>query len=368
MNENRGLKKKRARQGRASVKLADVARLAGVSTGSVSRALNEPHKVSPELRAAVFKAVAELDWVPHGAGRALASLRTRTIGAIIPTLANPNFANEMNAVQRRLMEAGYILLLGCSEYDPEQAFAQTRTMIERGIDGLILVGENYPDHLWRLLTNQHIPYVITYGFKSASEHPCVGFDNYRAFVRITNFVLDQGHNRIAVIAQKPENNDRAEARLRGTLDTLRTRGIQVQEGHLVQKDWSVAEGRAGLREILRVAPPPTAVICANDFLAVGAILECQALGLNVPKDLSVVGFDDAEISTQISPALTTMRVPTEQLGRLTADHLLAKLNGIPTPHSVEVSVDLIVRDSIAPPAEGPSLPDSKIAHTTTAAQ
>ncbi len=349
MNENRELTKKRTRQGSRSVKLADVARLAGVSTGSVSRALNEPHKVSPELRASVLKAVAELDWVPHGAGRALASLRTRTIGAIIPTLANPNFAHEMNAVQRRLMEAGYILLIGCSEYDPEQAFVQTRTMIERGIDGLILVGENYPDQLWRLLTKQHIPYVITYGFKSTSEHPCVGFDNYRAFVRLTNFVLEQGHRRIAMVAQRTENNDRAQARLRGTLDTLHAKGITLQEGHLVEKEWSVAEGRVGLREVLGVAPTPTAVICANDFLAVGAVLECHAMGLDVPKDISVVGCDDAEISTHLSPALTTMRVPTEKLGHLTADHLLAKVNGRPTPHSVELDVELIVRASAGAP-------------------
>jgi len=350
MNENADLRRKRrTRQGSNSVKLADVARLAGVSTGSVSRALNEPHKVSAKLRSAVLKAVEELDWVPHAGGRALASLRSRTVGAIIPTLANPNFANEMNAVQRRLIEAGYILLIGCSEYDPDKALMQTRSMIERGIDGLILVGENYSEGLWRLLAKQALPYVITYGLRPGSPHPSVGVDNYQAFVRLTNFVLDQGHRRVAMIAQRTENNDRAEARLRGTLDALTARGIRIPEGQLVEKEWSVAEGRVALREIMSVLPPPTVVICANDFLAVGAVLESQSLGIEVPRDLSVVGFDDVEIAAHLSPPLTTMRVPMYRLGELTADHLIAKLRGAPVAHAVEVDAELIVRGTVGPP-------------------
>jgi LacI family transcriptional regulator len=340
--------KRRARPSSRSVKVADVARLAGVSTGSVSRALNEPHKVSARVRSAVLKAVAELDWVPHGAGKALASLRTKTIGAIIPTLANPNLANTMNALQQRLMEAGYILLIGCSEYDPEQAFVQARKMVERGIDGLVLLGENYPEPLWALVTKQRIPYVVTYGFQRASRHPSVGFDNYRAFVRLTNYVLDLGHRRIAMIAQHPANNDRAAARLAGTLDTLRGKKIELLPGHLTEREWTLAEGRAGLRDILQAAPRPTAVICANDFLAVGAILESQALGLDVPRDLSIVGCDDAEISAHLSPGLTTLRVPTAEIGRLTADHLLGKVSGA-SPVSVELDLELIVRASAAPP-------------------
>lgn len=348
-NKNNVLTKKRVRQRSRSVTIDDVARLAGVSTGSVSRALNEPHKVSERLRDAVRKAVAELNWVPHAAGKALASLRTRTIGAIIPTLANPNIATAMNAVQRRLMEAGYILLIGCSEYDPEQAFAQSHKMVERGIDGLILLGENYPSHLWELLARQAIPYVIMYGFRRGGAHPCVGFDNYLAFVRLTRYVLDLGHTRIAMIAQKTANNDRAAARVQGTLDTLHAKGIAILEGHLTEREWTLAEGRVGLREIVRVAPRPTAVICANDFLAVGAILECRALGLDVPKDISIVGCDDAEIAAHLSPALTTMRVPTAEIGRLTAEYLLGKVGGAPVSPPLELDVELIVRESAAPP-------------------
>jgi LacI family transcriptional regulator len=341
--------KKRTRPSGRSVTIDDVARLAGVSTGSVSRALNEPSKVSERLRTAVLKAAAKLNWVPHGAGKALASRRTRTIGAIIPTLANPNFATAMNAVQQRLMEGGYILLVGCSEYDPEQAFIQSHKMIERGVDGLILVGENYPNRLWELLARQAIPYVITYGFRRGGEHPSVGFDNYRAFVRLTRYVLNLGHSRIGMIAQRALNNDRALARLQGALDTLHAKGIEMPAEHLTEKEWTVAGGREGLREIARVAPRPTAVICANDALAVGAILECHALGLDVPKDISIVGCDDAEIAAHLSPALTTLRVPTAEIGRLTADYLLAKVGGAPPPASLELDVELIVRDSAAPP-------------------
>jgi len=348
------LVKRRTRASSRTVKVADVARLAGVSTGSVSRALNQPEKVSDKLRTAVLKAVAELDWVPHAAGRALASLRTRTIGAIIPTLANPNLANTMNALQQRLMDAGYILLLGCSEYDPDKALVQARHMLERGIDGLVLLGENYPEPLWGLLVKQRIPYVVAYGFRPASPHCTVGFDNYRAFARLTNYVLELGHRRIGVLAQNPVNNDRAAARLSGTMDTLRAKGIAVRPDHLTVREWTFAEGRRGLRDILRVPPRPTAVICANEFLAVGAILECQTLGVAVPGDLSIVSCGDAEISAHLSPALTTLRVPTAEIGRLAADHLLAKLKGT-SPASLELELELIVRGSAAPPSGEASL-------------
>lgn len=340
--------KRRTRASSRLVKVADVARLAGVSTGSVSRALNQPQKVSDKLRNAVMKAIAELDWVPHAAGRALASLRTRTIGAIIPTLANPNLANTMNAFQQRVMDAGYILLLSCSEYDPDKALVQARNMLERGIDGLVLLGENYPEPFWGLLLKQRVPYVVAYGFRPASPHCTVGFDNYRAFARLTNYVLELGHRRIGVIAQNPVNNDRAAARLAGTLDTLRAKGITMLPGHFTVREWTFAEGRRGLRDVLQVAPRPTAVICANEFLAVGAILECQTLGVAVPRDLSIVSCGDAEISAHLSPALTTLRVPTAEIGRLAADHLLAKLKG-DSPASLELELELVVRESAAPP-------------------
>jgi len=334
------------------VTLADVARHAGVSTGSVSRALNEPERVSARIGALVRQAVEELDWVPHGAARALASHRTRAIGALIPTLANANFATQIDAIQARLAEAGYILLIGCSAYDPEQALRQARKMIERGIDGLILVGENYPDQLWRLLESQAIPYVITYGLRPGSPHPSVGVDNYRAFVRLTGFVLDHGHRRIAIIAQNTRNNDRAEARLRGTLDALKAKRIRVHRGHVVEKEWSIAAGRAGLREIMTHGSAPTAVVCGNDYLAVGAVVEAQEMGLAVPGDLSVVGFDDLEIAAHLSPPLTTMRVPTEQVGRLTAEYLIASLEGAPVALAIELEVSLIVRSSVATPRAG----------------
>jgi LacI family transcriptional regulator len=329
--------------------LADVARLAGVSTGSVSRALNDPQKVSAKLRAAVLQAVEELGWVPHGAARALASLKAQTIGAIIPTLANVNFANEINAIQSRLMEAGYILIIGCSEYDPEQAYKQARKMIERGVDGLILLGENYPPALWTLLETQKKPYVITYSFRADSPRPCVGCDNYRALVRLTNYLIELGHRDFAIIAQNPLNNDRAERRLQGALDALADAGIQLPGGRLTEKSWSVTEGRLGLREVFDTPPRPTAVICTNDYLAIGAVVECQAMGLDVPGEVSVVGFDDIEMAAHLRPPLTTMHVPTEELGIRTAEHLISRLCGKAAAHSTELAVDLIVRGSSGPP-------------------
>jgi LacI family transcriptional regulator len=152
---------------RAPVRLADVAKLAGVSSGTVSRVINQPGLVSPDATAAVMAAIDKLGWVPHGAARALASHRTQTVGVIIPNLANPVFAAMIYALQHRLMAAGHTLIIGCSEYSPERGLVVARAMVSRGIDGLILLGENYPEALWTLLAVQRIPYLIAYSSEAS---------------------------------------------------------------------------------------------------------------------------------------------------------------------------------------------------------
>ena len=346
-----GKKRRRRRPSNAPVRLADVARSAGVSTGSVSRALNEPDKVSDETRARVQAAVEELGWVPSGAARMLASHKTRTIGAIIPTLANVIFAEVMNTIQHRLMSEGFTLIIGCSEYDRDQAYLQGRTLIERGVDGLILLGEDFTEPFWTLLEVHRKPYVITYNFRAQSTRPCVGCDNYDAFSRLTQHLIDFGHRRFAIIAQDGSNNDRALARLQGAVDTLERSGLHVRPEHLVIKSWSIGKGREGMREILAHPPWPTAVLCINDHLAIGAIDECQAAGLRVPQDISVAGFDDMEFSSYIHPPLTTVHIPTELLGEKTAEHLLATLNGTPVLARQQLAAELVVRKSTGPARE-----------------
>ena len=334
---------------RSSVKLADVARLAEVSTATVSRALSLPHKVKPATLARIQQAVQTLGYVAHGAARALASRRTRTIGAIIPTLANAIFAGTTHALQKALDEAGYTLLLASHEFDPDIEARVTRTLIERGVDGLVLLGTSHHPSLFSAIAAHQIPYVLTWALDPSGTHPCIGFDNRAAATRLADYLLDIGHRDFAMIAGITANNERARERLEGVRTALAARGTELPTERVVEKPFTPAAGREGLMEVTSGARMPTAVVCGNDLLAIGALAECHARGLAVPRDISITGFDDMEIAALVVPGLTTVHFPTVELGAYAAHHLLRRLAGEVVELRRELPVELVVRGSTAPP-------------------
>ena len=255
-------------------------------------------------------------------------------------------------MQSALAEHGVTLLLGCSDYDQERALAQVRVMLMRGVEALAIVGEAQKPELFDSIAARRVPYVVTYGYRPNSAHPCVGFDNRAAFHRLTNFLLDLGHRDFGLILQPVAGNDRVEARLAGVREALAERGLGLRPQHLREGPWSVAFGRTCLRAILTAQRlRPTAVICGNDYLAIGALLEARAMGLVVPRDLSVTGFDDVAMAAQTEPPLTTMRVDNAEIGRLAAQALLARLDGeVPAPVPALVPT-LIERASTAAPCQ-----------------
>jgi LacI family transcriptional regulator len=337
---------------RESVGLRKVAEVAGVSTATVSRAMNKPELVSPELRARIASVATHLGWVPHGAARALATRRSATIGAVFPTLSHGDFARAIEALQHELAALGYTLLLACSEYRPDQELRQVRKFVERGVDALILVGEAHHPDLTSFLTDRGIPFVNTFVYNSRSHGVSIGPDNHRALYRLTNYLADLGHRRFGVIAQSTENNDRAQARLAGVRDALAERGIAIHPSHLVEGRWDIAEGRALFRRIIAHAPAPTAVICGNAYLAVGAMLESQAHGVAVPQEMSIVGYDDIEIMRELPIPITTVRVLSDEVGRRAARYLCARLEGRAVDLGFECEAEIVVRASSGPPPQG----------------
>lgn len=333
----------------ARPRLADVARRAGVSTATVSRVLNTPSAVTPPLRASVLAAVETLGYVPHGPARALATQRSETIGAVIPTVDNAIFAHGIQALQERLFEEGFTLLLASSDYDPDREYRQVQSLIERGIDGLMLVGEDHVSEIYELLELKHVPYVNTWMYRAGSPHPCIGFDNRSAAFRIGSYLLDIGHREIAMVAGITNGNDRARDRVAGVQAALAGRGLNFAPGRLSHCPYEIADGRRAASALLDSSDPPTAIICGNDVLALGVMFECRARGVGVPGKVSITGFDDLDLAGHVDPPLTTMRVPSAEMGRRAAEYLLARLDGTPTPDKTELEASLIIRRTTAPP-------------------
>ena len=343
------MRKRLHKEANGAPTLQNVAAAAGVSTATVSRYLANPDQVREERRQRIESAITELNYIPHGAARALASQRSRTMGAIVPTLDSAIFATGIQAFQERLKDAGYTLLVASSNYSHDEERTEAEALLTRGVDGIMLVGYDHHDQLYKRLRQKRLPYINTWSFRRDSKEPCIGFDNFDAMVRLTTYLLNIGHHRFGIIAGVTEGNDRAADRLRGIRKTLSDRGLSVPDGMVIECPYEIGVSRQAMKRLLAQNEPPTAVICGNDVLAYGAILECQASGRIVPDDISIAGFDDLPLSAHFHPPLTTMHVPSEEMGQRAADYLLACVNEESGPTFTELEANLIVRGTSAPP-------------------
>jgi len=330
--------------------LHDVARQAGVSTATVSRALNTPDRVTDGTRELVLRTVADLGYTPHFGGRALVSNRSNTIGAVIPTMDNAIFARGLQAFQETLSDAGVTLLVASSGYDMDREFEQVQALVSRGADGLLLIGLDRPAQCYAFLERRRIPYVLTWNYRRDREACQVGFDNRLAARSIAREVIRHGHRRIAMVAGITASNDRASDRVDGVRDALDEAGLAGRDLPIVEAVYSLAGGRRACAELLERRPRPSAVICGNDVLAVGAIVEAKARGLRVPGDVSITGFDDIELAEVIEPQLTTVHVPHRRMGEGAARALLAIRDGASDCRSLELETRLVMRASLAAPA------------------
>ncbi len=329
-------------------KLSDVARVAGVSVATASRALSTSPQVRDDTRQRVRRAAAMLGYVVHGAARALAGQRTRTVGALIPTLDNAIFAKSVNALQHSLAQSSYALLLAVHEYDPGIELEQATRLVERGVDALVLVGTDHDPALFALLDKFEVPYVLTWALDPQRRHPCIGFDNRAATMEIAHHLLELGHRRFAMISGLSAHNDRARERIAGVREALRARHVELRADDVIEQPYSFDSGQQAMSLLLARRPAPTAVICVNDVHAIGALLACQSLGVQVPRQLSVTGFDDMDISAYIGPGLSTMRVPKAEMGHAAAAYLLARLAGEQVRHTTELQLEWVLRGSTGP--------------------
>lgn len=332
------------------VRLKDVAKLAGCGPATVSRALNNPDVVSPDKRARIEQAMSQLGYVRNHAARALRSQRSNMVGILIPTLKHAIYARMVSAAQNRLSEMGISTLIAAFDFDLDKEVLEARKLVECGAEALIMVGEKHRPEIFDLLKKFNIPFINTYAHDPNSPNTTVGFDNYLAAAKIVQHLVDIGHERFGLISGITKENDRTTQRLQGIRNALSSHGIRLPDQMIVEQSYSFAGGREGCARLLSDSDTrPTAIICGNDILAIGALRECASRRLKVPEDVSIVGFDNLSMAAYVDPALTTLDVPAEEMGSVAAQTILGKLDGADSLEHHTVDVELVIRDSAAAP-------------------
>lgn len=332
--------------------LADVAKLAGVSLGTASRTLSIPERVKPKTLEKVNAVVAKLGYVRNGAAQALASKKTRTVAAIFPTINNPVYASSINALEQALWRLGYQLLIASHEYHAVPEPKVTRSMLERGVDGVILVGTDHDESVYTLIKLHGTPYVLIWSLDETNYPHCIGFSNHLAAYKMAKLVLAKGHKKIAICSGSTWHNERARTRIAGTLDALAEAGVDVPAQWIIEQPFSFDGGRNALKKLWSEKKRPTALICGTDLQAIGALHECQLQNIHVPTDLSITGFDDIEYASITTPPLTTVHVPTSEIGIRAAKKIIDLINGKDhsrkRPSKDTLVAAIIERDSLGP--------------------
>ncbi|MDA9765640.1 LacI family DNA-binding transcriptional regulator [Alphaproteobacteria bacterium] len=330
--------------------LTDVAKKAGVSTATVSRCLNTPDRVAKRTRDKVEDAIAELGYTPNFGARVMASKRTYTIGAIIPTMENAIFARGLQAFQDELRNQGYTLLVASSSYDPKIEEEQIYTLTSRGVDGLLLIGHDRSSEIIDYLEEKNIPTIVAWAHDPNSRLPSVGFDNFAAMSELARYVLSLGHRRIGMISSWTKSNDRARERVNAVRHVMLKSLGSKNELILLETDYGIETGAEAFGKIINRSYPPTVIICGNDVLAAGALKKASMLGLSVPRDVSFTGFDDIDLAYLTTPALTTVHIPHREMGTNAARALLAITRDRNFRILEELKPSLVIRSSLEKPA------------------
>jgi LacI family transcriptional regulator len=328
----------------------DVARLAGVSVATVSRAFNLPERVSAVARDKVLAAAKVLGYSADPAAKALRLRKSFIIGAVLPSLDYSMFARMTHAFEEVLTAAGYSVFVVTTGFDNRDMLGAVRKIVERGAEALLLVGRMEDENLRKYLSEKQIPCVTTYAYNEDVLVPPVGFDNFAATKQAVEFLIRLGHRKMAMIAGPLLGNDRQQARVAAFEETLRAHGL-ADSINIIEKSYGSAmmQGADAMRQIYHEFPQTTAVVCNADVFAFSAIAECRRLGLRVPEDVSVTGFDDDDYTSVFQPALTTIAVPAAEMGRHAARSLIGALQHGRKIVPARLDTQLIVRESTSVP-------------------
>ncbi len=326
------------------VSLKDVAAKAGVSVATASRALADHPRISEATKERVRRAAAELGYTPSAIARSLVKRETRTLGVVTTSVTDPYAAELVRAVEDAAGAAGYTLILLTSHHLPRREIAAIRTLQERRVDGIIVISPRGVDQYGPLLEHLTVPIVLV---NHGLDHPqvrSVMADNRQGARLAVEYLLDLGYHRIAFIGG-PSAGRTARERLQGYLEALQAAGQEPAADLIFPGQGRAEDGRRALQAMLALTPPPDAVLCYNDLTAFGVLAEAWAIGVRVPDDLAVIGFDNVPFSELTAPPLTTVAQPTDEMGHTAVELILRQRRG-ETVTNVRFDCTLIERGTV----------------------
>ncbi|ENE7528616.1 DNA-binding transcriptional regulator CytR [Escherichia coli] len=316
----------KAKKQETAATMKDVALKAKVSTATVSRALMNPDKVSQATRNRVEKAAREVGYLPQPMGRNVKRNESRTILVIVPDICDPFFSEIIRGIEVTAANHGYLVLIGDCAHQNQQEKTFIDLIITKQIDGMLLLGSRLPFDASIEEQRNLPPMVMANEFAPELELPTVHIDNLAAAFDAVNYLYEQGHNRIGCIAG-PEEMPLCHYRLQGYVQALRRCGIMVDPQYIARGDFTFEAGSKAMQQLLDLPQPPTAVFCHSDVMALGALSQAKRQGLKVPEDLSIIGFDNIDLTQFCDPPLTTIAQPRYEIGREAMLLLLDQMQG-----------------------------------------
>jgi len=317
-----------------SATIRDVAEFAGVSVATVSRVVNSTCVVRKQTSDAVFEAAKSLGFRPNLMGRNLRSTRTKTIGVMLPMLSHPVFAECLQGIETAAQKHNHVVAISTSGYRPESEERSSELLLQQRVDGLILtVADASSSPVLDKLDAEGVPYVLVFnqvvsGSGSLARiRPSVCVDNRLASWDLVKYLIELGHDAIHMVAGQFSQSDRSQQRFAGYRDAMNDAGLVWRAP--LELPFNTTDTCAELLALLQSNNRPSAFFCSNDQLAMTVVRDLQLLGVRVPEDVSVVGFDGVQVGQWMNPALTTMTQPTADIGRIAVEHLLQLIAGGP---------------------------------------
>lgn len=332
------------------VSIKDVARAAGVSTATVSRALADPEKVQSKTREKVLDAVQKTGYVTNSLARSFRTKRTRSVVVLVPDITNSFFANIIQGIEEVARSNNYRILLGDMQNDPVNALAYGELCAQRQADGLISLCRTIPfgyAKSRKTVDPKWPPFVMACEYDDVIPVPGVGINNEAAALDGVRYLAKQGHRKIAFI-NGPEDSPLCRDRLKGYKKGMAELGQRGTADLIFHGDFTLDSGAQVARQICSEKKLPTALFAANDAMAIGALQVIKRKGVSVPKDISIVGFDDIKFAAYCDPPLTTIRQPRREIGALSMQMMLDQLEGdVVVGKRMQLPYELIVRESVA---------------------